>query len=566
LLRPRAITVITLALSALAVLAGTASAARADAADAITAGSAASPDDNVGNLAVPLNSTTPVTAATAHVLQGSTDVLDLSLSQTSVSASAPYQSVWTVTSPVTEAQLPLGAYSVTIDATDQGGTSVTSAPAGTWDFLPVAVASISADHTAVDYASRTATVTGTVQAHNPDGSVTPYQGAVTVTNSWNAAPQTVQTDTSGNYSATVLPAYFCPDCQLTVSAAASAGVGTTIRAASSPAVQFTLTYDPVKLTAKLSSAAVNYGSPVSVTGTVTYQPLGQAGYVPAAGAPVKVYKSGNFSSAPDASGVTDMNGNYTIALPKSIGTSWTVDVAGGNGTNVLLDNVEASVTENVLYNTVISGFKVTLNQHWGLSYSGCFGLATAVPTQGVIRPDIIQFQWAPSKTGPWHAMTRTIKIGAGCGNGGALFSGTATAPVNYAYYRTYFPGLPVDAGNLAGWHASASATLLAWKYADRITGLSVSPATVSKNGKITVKGTLQYYFSGWHNYGSQTILIVLQPSGGTAWFWIVKVKTNSKGQFSATFADPVTAHWGAYFDGNSSHLSVQAGNVYVRVR
>jgi hypothetical protein len=90
---------------------------------------------------------------------------------------------------------------------------------------------------------------------------------------------------------------------------------------------------------------------------------------------------------------------------------------------------------------------------------------------------------------------------------------------------------------------------------------------VSANAKITVKGTLQYYYSGWHSYGSgHTIMIVLKPKGSSTWYWIVKVNTNAKGQFSATFKDPVSAAWAAYFDGNSTHLSVQSGSVYVTVR
>ena len=125
---------------------------------------------------------------------------------------------------------------------------------------------------------------------------------------------------------------------------------------------------------------------------------------------------------------------------------------------------------------------------------------------------------------------------------------------------------PVPATYHVGFHAANSNVVLAWKYADRIAGLSVSPTAVNRNGRLTVKGTLQYYNSGWRTYAGQTILIVLEPAGGSTWYWIVKVRTNAQGQFAATVADPVTAHWGAYFDGNSTHLSVQAGNTYVRVR
>ena len=99
----------------------------------------------------------------------------------------------------------------------------------------------------------------------------------------------------------------------------------------------------------------------------------------------------------------------------------------------------------------------------------------------------------------------------------------------------------------------------------------MSPTTVNAGGKLTVKGTLQYYYNGWHNYGAQTIVVSLHPkSSGSTWYWLVKVKTNSKGQFSTTFKDPVSATWQAAFDGNNSngvgHLAVGSAEVYVRLK
>lgn len=69
----------------------------------------------------------------------------------------------------------------------------------------------------------------------------------------------------------------------------------------------------------------------------------------------------------------------------------------------------------------------------------------------------------------------------------------------------------------------------------------------------------------------QIIRIDLHPKGGNGtWYWIVKVKTNSKGQFSATFKDPVSATWEAVFEGNNNkgvgHLSAVSAEVYVRLK
>jgi hypothetical protein len=94
---------------------------------------------------------------------------------------------------------------------------------------------------------------------------------------------------------------------------------------------------------------------------------------------------------------------------------------------------------------------------------------------------------------------------------------------------------------------------------------------VNAGGKLTIKGTLQYYQSGWRNYGGQKIWIFLHPKGSNStWYWMVKVNTNSKGQFSATFKDPISATWQAVFEGNDSngvgHLAAGSAEVYVRLK
>ena len=153
-----------------------------------------------------------------------------------------------------------------------------------------------------------------------------------------------------------------------------------------------------------------------------------------------------------------------------------------------------------------------------------------------------------------------------CGTGGVKFTGSHAAPGNYAYYRVVYAG----AKGATSYAASASGAVLAWRYADRITGLKVSPSVVNAGGRLTVKGTLQFYYGEWHNYGGQTIWIDLRPKGRSTWYWMVKVKTNGKGQFSATFKDPVSATWDAYFDGNNSngvgHLDTVSSSVYVRLK
>jgi hypothetical protein len=134
--------------------------------------------------------------------------------------------------------------------------------------------------------------------------------------------------------------------------------------------------------------------------------------------------------------------------------------------------------------------------------------------------------------------------------------------VNSADYRADFGG-STDLHLLA----SASRPVLAWKYADRITGLSVSPHVVAGNGRLTVKGQLQFYSdSRWHDYANQTVSIIARKKGSATWYLIVKAKTNASGRFSATVKDESgSATWSAQFNGNASHLSTAPAGVYVRV-
>ena len=119
--------------------------------------------------------------------------------------------------------------------------------------------------------------------------------------------------------------------------------------------------------------------------------------------------------------------------------------------------------------------------------------------------------------------------------------------------------------------ATTGNAVLAWRYDDRITDYKVSPTTVNAGGKLTISGVLQYWYAGYHNYGGQTIVIYLHPKGSNpTWYWLVRVKTNAKGQFVATFKDPVSATWQAVFEGNDSngvgHLSYGSPEVYVRLK
>ena len=176
--------------------------------DYITVNFASSPDTNLGLLSVDVSSTTPITSLAIHVLSQSTDAdqLDPAAQETSnIDDGSSYESVLTVTTPVTPPQLPAGDYNIAVDATDQGGTHAVGSPAGPWEFTSSATLTINASPALIDYNQQTATVSGTVTLHNPDGSQTYYQGPLTLNQGWTVSAPTVNTDATGHFTTTVSP-------------------------------------------------------------------------------------------------------------------------------------------------------------------------------------------------------------------------------------------------------------------------------------------------------------------------------------------------------------------------
>jgi hypothetical protein len=90
---------------------------------------------------------------------------------------------------------------------------------------------------------------------------------------------------------------------------------------------------------------------------------------------------------------------------------------------------------------VITNFHVTLNQYWGLSFSGCLNQPQDAPNGRITPAAYVGFQYSSGKNGPWHTLVKNVpQSGSECGKGGVWYAGTATAPQNYAYYRLSYPG------------------------------------------------------------------------------------------------------------------------------
>jgi hypothetical protein len=547
-------------LGALGAVAAGSHAANAATPDTFTVVSAGATAGNPDQLTVVVDSPSTLDSLMAPLSDGSSSSpypQDLALGSTETDPADPsqFQTTWTANIAAGSASgLPLGSYTVSLTGTFADSAQYTQSDVGSFNFFATSMVGLQASPTILTSPGGSTALTGKLVLSNPDGSLdTDYPVGASVTiQSGGTTVATLPLSSDGSYS----------DPDFTASASESieavfAGTAT-IGSAVSPPVALTVDSPTTSGSLKVNPVTETYGKAVAVTGTLT------SGSTPLAGQSIWVNTTG-FSNNPIATGTTHADGSFTITLPER--------AAGGTlyvGATSATDAPEATTVQvalKVVHPTAFSGLKVTLNQYWGLSVSGCIGFPASDTTEKITHTSGLTVEYA-SPGGSWK------KLGAingneadhACGTGGIEFTGSFTAPENYAYYRVVYAGTT----GATSFAANNGYSVLAWRYADRITDYKISPTTVNAGGKLTISGVLQYYYSGWHNYSGQTIVIYLHPKGSNpTWYWLVKIKTNAKGQFSTTFKDPVSATWQAVFEGNNSgvgHLSYGSPEVYVRLK
>lgn len=504
-------------------------------------------------LSVTADSTTALTGMTVHLLGAASDQEMLRLPMIAPgdpSVSGP--STWT-SSVISQATLPLGIYNVAVDATDEGGTSVSYQPAGTFAFQDTPSIAPNPADLVITHDNRTPAISGTVSTLAPGAaSSEPYQGTVMLEDSV-FGDQTLTIDGQGHYSFTFQHPQPGEIFSVVVPATATLGGGATVTA------QFDAQTDPVSLAASLSATTVTYGGKVTVGGTVSYQPGGS--YLPLSSQTVRIYNRAG-APGPVATAVTNASGHFSATLPSQAASVQWVIQAGGPAAGPYLGSASLTLPMKVSLPTAVSGFQVALSMFGQLSFRGCLALPAGVPGRVPSLSGLV-IQYAPGPNGPWRTLgTVPGQSGGQCGAGGLKFGGTLPARLNYAYYRAWYSGTTASG---TGYLATTSGSVLVWKYLDRITGFSVSPQTVPANGKLTVKGQLEYYSGAWRDYAGQQVYIILRGAHCTQWCYIARAGTDSSGRFSATFTDPESATWSAEFFGNSTHLATLAPLTYVRV-
>jgi hypothetical protein len=486
----------------------------------ITAGSTSS---SVGLLTVVANSTTPINSLTAHLINSTgQDVLDVS--DFTFPAQQSGNTKFVVSSPITQAQLALGSYKIYVDATDSGGASVTGVRAGGLDYLIVPTIKAKADRQIVNYANQTVTFTGTAKGRWPDGSTAPLPDLPVTVGS-----VTVRTAADGTFTASVTqpdPGTYWVSSGLTATTAESA-----------PAGPFAIIPQPVrvKITAKLSSKKINYGQPVTVTGTVSYR--SGSSWAPLPGGTVDINGALSPLPAPVKSTVTAANGTFQVTVPTLRLLHGPITVYAGATVpgNPFLDKVLLLGQVNLPL-TVVQPLRINSYNAW-LSRLGVLTITACVTDLNRHGPDGVgaKVEYAQSATGPWttfksyqYALSGPCAATPGKRDRGSQLDLKIGAKLASAYYRVYLPASP-------SYQAATSKAVRAWLYETKITSISVSPNTVPAGSKLTVSGRLWRALTDtaktWQQYGGRQVLIIYHLKGKKTWYQAGTATTSATGWF-----------------------------------
>jgi hypothetical protein len=116
-----------------------------------------------------------LSSVTVHVYSGGNDVYTTPAGDMAYVSGPPTAQIWTATSPIPEADLPPGTYSITVDATDTSPeTDDGLAGPGTFSFSWTTNVSATASPAVLSYGKTTTTISGQVTGYVPSSSyITP---------------------------------------------------------------------------------------------------------------------------------------------------------------------------------------------------------------------------------------------------------------------------------------------------------------------------------------------------------------------------------------------------------
>lgn len=513
-----------------------------------------SPWDNAGLLTMYVQDAAGanVTSITAHIMNGSTDLLDVSDFQ--VTGGTAQNGVWEVITAIKQSQLPLGAYSVTVDIADDAGNSATISGVGGLDFTIHPTLTVAANRSVFTYLHQTARLSGTVTGLWPDGTTKKLSGySVYVADEFGAAPPNPPilvgtTNSSGQYSGTFAPDFLAqtdwPDYYFTYVTSTA-----TLTGNQSQGLPLNTKLDPVTVTAKITPDHIKYGAKAIISGNVVFHEGSASG--PVAGDTLMM--TDEFGDH-TATAMTNSNGQFGVRLPNTASTTWHLEAEGLSGVAGLwFANGLAHTSITVALPVTFRSFKARLTPLGYVVVHACLRTNVAgAPGQAGPDPELT-IQYARSPHGPW------AKLGP---SSSTLASSTYCSGPQTSYMTFRLPGRLINAYYRAvifatpGYEAAVSPVVHAWLYATRVTNTSVSPTSVSNGGHATITGRL-WRRAGrhWAAYSRRRVAIIYRVVGKKTWFLLGACTSRAGGRFRLRFTDNgVNADLRAVYLGDKTHL------------
>jgi hypothetical protein len=510
-----------------------------------------SPDPYVLQVTVDDANGLKLTGMTVHLFSGTTDVYDVTDMQYTNGSTDNVLQTWTAAAPIPSADLPLGTYTVTVDAADSSESdSALTAPSPV-SVLYTPTVTVGASPNVLSYGDTSTTLSGLVTGSvvgGPSGTPVPLGGLPVMLFDANAGTETqfATTQSDGTYSGQADLTNLLDQYSVVVDS------GPTMNSGGSGPLPITINSVATRfVSAQVTPTDFVYGSgqPATLSGTLQYdnantgwQPLPSSNVVAVAGQDIKYL-------------TTDAQGQFTWSYsPDSDGTSWNIEAGGGN----LFGVSQQSGTIHVAVPVKFTSFTASLNAFAQLGVKAC----VQVTAPGFNMPGSrLTIQYSTKPTGPWSSLgtiamnTSGINVPSSCSGGAdGYFHRTLNVKLANAYYRA---SLPATVNN----QAVASTPLHRWRYVTRIS-VSVSSTVVHRGGKLTISGRLQQWNGKWRNFAGQKIIIIAKPRGSKRWLRLRgTVRTSSTGHYSRTFVDPVTAYWSAIYAGNATHFA-SGGSVH----
>jgi hypothetical protein len=528
----------------------------------------------VGSLSIELESTTPIvpTSISAQLSAGGSNVLTVSdFSLTAGTNTGGTVTTWTVATPITVAQLPLGTYTIGVSASDNGGDTASVPDAGTLAFLVQPAITLTASPSTVSY-GQTLTFSGTVMGLFPDGTVQPVAGQPI---SISVKGGDVTTDSSGHFTVSVQAGPATLGSQTSFEAEIETA---TVARAFFNGANITIIQDPVEFTAQLSSDAVSYGTAVTLSGNIMFE-SGNT-WLPFAGAPISVANSftgggpvflpENYAISLNA--VADANGDFTFALPVTGPEQWQTFY---NQFDFSVDSrawfsppAMVKLPLSVVLPDGLSGLKASLTPTGGVGLAACLDVATPAARANYVNPvwvipDVpnVQFQYANSPAGPWKTQSSAAPTRAGANFTGTAecYSGKATAPGTSEYYRAETDGSP-------NFQSATSSVVKASIDPTRFESFTAAPTRPKVGQPVTVAGQLQQRTSGWHSLAHQKVQVIFRAKGSKTWTVLRTLTTRANGRFSARIKIRLNGLLSARYLGNRAYLQCTTRVIRIHVR